>query len=142
MPQPVVWWIISAVVFFILEMTTASFFFLWIGAGAALTAILAFFVETPWIQYTCFALSSVLLVVVSRRWAGRFSGATKRASNVDALAGQTAIVTKVEKNNPAMGYVKVGGESWRAESENQKPLKMNQKVEVVVARGNVLVVKV
>jgi membrane protein implicated in regulation of membrane protease activity len=61
---------------------------------------------------------------------------------VDALAGQTAIVTKVGENNPAQGYVKVGGEFWKAESENQEPLKMNEKVSVVAVRSNVLVVKV
>ena len=29
-----VWWIITAVVFFILELATASFFYIWIGVGA------------------------------------------------------------------------------------------------------------
>jgi membrane protein implicated in regulation of membrane protease activity len=139
---PAVWWAVTAVVFFTLELTTASFFFLWIGAGAVLTAILSIFVETAWIQYATFAVSSIILVSISRPWARRLSGTTQRSANVDALAGQTAIVTKVGENNPAQGYVKVGGEFWKAESENQEPLKMNEKVSVVAVRSNVLVVKV
>jgi membrane-bound ClpP family serine protease len=52
------------------------------------------------------------------------------------------MVTKVEKENPAEGYVKVSGEHWKAESENQEPLKLDGKVTVVAVRSNVLVVKV
>jgi len=139
---PVVWWIITAVIFFIFELTTASFFFLWIGAGAVVTAILSVFVDTPWIQYTTFAVSSILLVAVSRRWASRISGPSKTNANVDSLVGTEGVITKVEKNTPARGYVKVGGEHWMAESEDNSPLKIHGKVVVASVRSNVLVVKV
>jgi inner membrane protein len=137
---PVVWWVVTAAVFFILELTTASFFFLWIGAGALITAVLAYFIDTAWIQYATFVLSSILLVLISRPWASRMSGATKRAANVDSLAGQKVFVTKIDKHNPNQGYVKVGGEIWKAESEN--PLKINEEVTVVSVQGNILTVKV
>lgn len=139
---PVVWWAITAVVFFILELTTASFFFLWIGAGAAITAGLSFFVETAWIQYAVFAVSSILLVAFSRPWAKRLSGPTRRASNVDSLVGQSAVVVQLDKSNPSHGAVKVEGAVWNAESENQAELKTGGKVVVVSVNGNVLVVKV
>ena len=139
---PVAWWAITAVVFFILELTTASFFFLWIGAGAAVTAVLSFFIETAWIQYALFAVSSILLVTLSRRWAPRFSGAVQRPANVDSLVGVLGVVTKVERLNPSHGYVKVGGEFWKAESENGQPLSLHEKITVVSVRSNVLVVKV
>jgi membrane protein implicated in regulation of membrane protease activity len=140
--HPVVWWVATAVVFFILELTTASFFFLWIGAGAVLTAVLSLFVDKAWIEYLTFVLSSLLLVGLSRRWAPRLSGKTQRAANVDALVGQTAHVIKIEKNLPSQGYAKVGGEFWKVESENQEPLKVEGEVRVVAVKGNVLVVKV
>lgn len=140
--HPVVWWVATAVVFFILELTTASFFFLWIGAGALLTALLSLFVDKAWIEYLTFFLSSLILVTLSRRWAPRLSGKTQRVANVDALVGQTALVIKIEKHQPSLGYVKVGGEFWKAESENQEPLKIEGEVNVVAVKGNVLVVKV
>lgn len=139
--HPVVWWVATAVVFFILELTTASFFFLWIGAGAVLTAVLSLFVDKDWIEYLAFVLSSLLLVALSRRWAPRLSGKTQRAANVDALIGQTAIVTKVDANQPFQGYAKVGGEVWKVELENLEPLMMGEKTSVVMVKGNILVVK-
>ena len=139
---PVVWWAITAVVFFILELTTASFFYLWIGAGSVVTAVLSLFVDTAWVQYSAFAFSSILLVSISRRWASRFSGSTQRAANVDSLVGETGTVTKVEKHETSQGYVKVGGEFWKATTENQQPLKLHEKVTVLAVHSNVLVVKV
>ncbi|HJT23108.1 MAG TPA: NfeD family protein [bacterium] len=140
--HPVVWWIATAVVFFILELTTASFFFLWIGAGAFLTAILSLFVDKAPVEYLTFIISSLLLVGISRRWAPRLSGKTQRAANVDALIGQTAVVTKVDAVQPFLGYAKVGGEAWKIESENQEPLTMGGKTIVASVKGNILVVKV
>ena len=140
--HPAVWWIITAVVFFILELTTASFFFLWIGAGAAITAGVSFFISTDWVQYTTFAVSSVILVSISRPWASGFSGRAKREANVDSLLGQPAIVTKVEKNDPSKGYIKVAGENWKAETREGEVLEMNMSVSVIEARGNILVVKI
>ena len=140
--HPVVWWIATAVVFFTLELTTASFFFLWIGAGAVVTSLVSLVVNIAWVEYITFAVSSILLVALSRRWAPRFSGKVQRSSNIDALIGQTAIVTKVDDHNLFMGYAKVDGEIWKAESEDQKSLKVDEKVSVVAVRGNVLVVKI
>jgi membrane protein implicated in regulation of membrane protease activity len=139
--HPAVWWIITAVVFFILELTTASFFFLWIGAGAVITAGVSFFYAVDWVQYSTFAISSVILVTISRRWASRFSGSTKREANVDSLIGQSAIVTQVDKHNHSKGYIKVAGEDWKAETKTGEVLRLNMSVSVVEARGNILVVK-
>jgi membrane protein implicated in regulation of membrane protease activity len=140
---PALWWGITAVVFFTLELTTASFFFLWIGAGAVLTALLSFFVPEQWIQFTVFAVSSVLLVSVSRRWAHRFSGPTRRLANVDALVGKTAVVTRLLKDHPTQAYVNVdGGEIWRAEMEDQTPMALGQQVVVKKTRANFLIVEI
>jgi membrane protein implicated in regulation of membrane protease activity len=139
--NPLIWWIITAVVFFILEMTTASFFFLWIGAAAALTALVSIFFSQGWVQYTTFAVSSIVLVAASRPWAHVFTGKTRRQANVDGLVGQTGIVTKVFPDTTWQGYVKVDGENWKAESENQKPLEMNAQVTVKAVRSNLIVVK-
>ncbi len=139
--NPAVWWTIAAVVLFTLELATASFFFLWIGAGAALTALLCLFTDSPWIHLSFFAISSVLLVVVSRPWASRFSGKTRRLANAESLVGQAAVVTKVDTTQPNQGYVKVAGEDWKARSLNQEPLELHGNVSVVEVRGNILVVK-
>ena len=139
---PVIWWVITAVVFFILEIATASFFFLWIGAGAAVAAVASLLFDKSWVQYTVFAVSSIVLVVLSRSWAKHFSGKNIRPSNVDALMGQIGSVTKVHREFPWQGYIKVGGEMWKVESENKVPLTQDAQVVVLEAHSNVLVVKV
>lgn len=139
---PVVWWVVTAVVFFILELVTTSFFFMWIGAGAVVTALLSMVVDKSWIQYTTFAFSSILLIAFTRRWASLLSGKATRPSNVDSLVGQIALITKVSSASSWQGYLKVGGESWKAESENREPLVENSQATVVAVRSNVLVVKV
>jgi len=140
--HPSVWWILVAVVLFILELTTASFFFLWIGASALLTAAVSFFVDAPWISYAAFAILSIFLVTLSRRWAPGFSGKTHRSANVDGLVGLSAVVTKVEKGRPTEGYVKISGESWKAEALGGKSLELNANVRVVEVRANKVMVEV
>ena len=51
---PALWWGLLAIVLFTLEVATASFFFLWIGAGAALTAVFCYWMGPEWIQYAFF----------------------------------------------------------------------------------------
>ena len=139
--SPALCWTLAAVVLFTLELATASFFFLWIGAGAALTALVGLFNDSPWVHLSVFALSSVLLVAVSRPWASRFSGRNRRLANSEALLGQAALVTKLDPSQPSQGYVKVGGEDWKARSLDQEPLELHGKVSVVEVQGNILIVK-
>jgi membrane protein implicated in regulation of membrane protease activity len=138
--NPVVWWIIAAVAFFIVEMATASFFFIWIGAGAVVAAVVSLFVDAAWVQYATFAVSSIALVAISRPWAHAF-GKSKRQANVDGLVGRTGIVTKVSPDTAWQGTAKVDGEYWKVETENQEALVKNGQVTVQSARSNVLVVK-
>ncbi len=139
--SPWVWWTVVALVFFILEISTASFFFLWIGAGAVITVVVSFFSVPAWVEYTVFAVSSVLLVAASRRWAGAISGKSSQIANVDALVGRTGQVTKVYPNTPWQGYAKVGGEAWRIEAEKEMPLQLNEEIKVLTVKSNILVVE-
>jgi membrane protein implicated in regulation of membrane protease activity len=59
-------------------------------------------------------------------------------SNIDALIGATAIVT--EKITPLkVGFVRVSGEIWRAESDIELEIGMTVKIENIV--GTTLTVK-
>jgi|GEM_PF-1463677 len=139
--SPWVWWTVVALVFFILEISTASFFFLWIGAGALITVVVSLFSVPATVEYTVFAVSSVLLVVISRRWAGKISGKSSQIANVDGLIGQIGRITKVYSHAPWQGYAKVGGESWRVEMEKEIPLQMSDEVKVLSVKSNILVVE-
>ena len=139
--QPSIWWVLAGVAFMVVEMAAATFFLIWFGVGAFLTAIFSLFVKTPWAQYTFFAVSSVLLVVVSRRWTQRLSGPSARAANMDALAGQEGLVIELLDGAKGCVVIKVAGETWRAETEDASPLKQGQNVTVKAAKGNILILK-
>ena len=139
--SPWVWWTVVALVFFILEISTASFFFLWIGAGAMITVVVSLFSVPATVEYSVFAVSSILLVVISRRWAGTISGKSPQIANVDALVGQSGRITKVYAHAPWQGYAKIGGEAWRVETENENPLQVNEEIKVLTLKSNILVVK-
>jgi membrane protein implicated in regulation of membrane protease activity len=128
-------------IFFILEISTASFFFLWIGAGAVITVVVSLFSVPAPAEYTVFVVSSLLLVIVSRRWAGAISGKSTQIANVDALVGQTGQITKVYPYAPWQGYAKVCGESWRVETEKEILIQMNDEIKVLSVKSNILVVK-
>jgi membrane protein implicated in regulation of membrane protease activity len=139
--QPIVWWIIIAVVFFILELTTASFFYIWIGIGALATVAVSFFYNPTWIQCAAFAAFSVFLVLISRSWKSKMSVIGKRSANMDALVGCEGFVTKVDESADFKGYIKVEGQYWKSEEQNKERLKVDEKVIVVEAKGNILIVK-
>ena len=61
-------------------------------------------------------------------------------SNIDALVGQKAIVTKNIKVH-GNGLVKVGGEVWTAKSLDNVEIPKNTIVSVVRVTGNRLIVK-
>jgi len=139
--QPMVWWIIIAVVFFILELATASFFYIWIGIGALATVAFSYFFNPAWIQCAAFAAFSVFFVLISRSWKSKFSVISKRSANMDALVGCEGLVTKVDESQNFQGYIKVEGQYWKVETQNKQSLKLNEKMSVVEAKGNVLIVK-
>ncbi|HET9870178.1 MAG TPA: NfeD family protein [bacterium] len=137
---PAIWWGLLAVSLFIAEVATASFFFLWIGAGAAVTALASFFVGPDWAQCLVFLLTSIFLVAVSRPWAARISPKTARLANVDSLVGQEGRIARPLRA-PGQAYAVVEGESWRVEEASGKSLKAGDRVKVREVRSNQLIVE-
>jgi membrane protein implicated in regulation of membrane protease activity len=139
---PALWWGLLAVALFTLEIATTSFFFLWIGAGAVITAVASFFVPSDAIQYLIFGVSSVFLVALSRRWASKLSGKSSRLANVDSLVGQTGKVTKLLSNPPTQGYAMVEGQSWRVEAKGDSSLAVGGEIRVKEVKSNLLIVEI
>ncbi len=137
--QPMFGWFITAVAFFILELATASFFFIWIGLGALATVAISYISDILWFQCTAFAVLSTIFVLISRSWTRR-NPKENRLANVDALIGAEGVVTKVEEGDLSQGYIKVDGQFWKVQAQDSTPLKLNEKVKVVEVKSNILVV--
>ena len=62
-------------------------------------------------------------------------------TNVDALVGQRGKVTQDFDPGLRLGRVSAAGDDWRAESVNDRVLRVGDLVEVVRVESNTLVVK-
>ena len=109
-------WVVVAVVCAVLEIVTPSFFIGWFGVGAiagALTSILRVGLAG---QVFVFLAVSLGLVLSTRKIASKWTRQDAHTkTNIDAIVGKTAVVTKEIPANDR-GLVKVGGEVWSAES--------------------------
>jgi membrane protein implicated in regulation of membrane protease activity len=107
-------WLLAALVLLGAEALTLQFVLIYFGLGALVAAA-----ATPVVgsagQGLVFAISSVLLMVLTRRpliaWSGRQRGA---ATNVETVTGRSAVVTIAVDNHANTGQVRVGGEYWTA----------------------------
>jgi membrane protein implicated in regulation of membrane protease activity len=115
-------WLILAVLFVVVEIFTAGFFYACFAVGA-LSAMVTGFITSAilgasayglvW-QIVVFCIVSVALIPVSKTFARRISDSSVPQAGADALIGLPGVV--IETINPAedVGKVKVDGQVWRA----------------------------
>lgn len=135
------YWLITAVVFVILEILPppTHFFFLCLALGALGAAIAAAFTQTVWVPWVVFAAGSVALVPVLVPLAKFLFTPKEFPTNVDSMIGAKALV--VEPIDPkAAGVVKVRGEEWRAMS-NDARFEKDQWVEIEKVEGTQVLVR-
>ena len=138
------WWIwmILAGLFVVGEIFTAGFFLLWFGVGAAVAGLLALFGLGPAWQWGGFFVVSFVLLIVSRRFAERFSKAQPPGIGADRFKGKRGIVLEDIDNIKNTGRVRLDKEEWRADSESDEVvISEGVGVEVVAMDGTHLVVK-
>jgi len=63
-------WVLLGVVLLGVEMATGAWPALGIALGAVLTGAVSLGTDQVWVQSTAFVLTSVFLVVLTRRWSG------------------------------------------------------------------------
>ena len=89
-----IWWIwmIIAAIFVVGEIFTAGFFLLWFGVGAVVAGVLALLGLSFGWQLASFAVVSLVLFVMSRRFAERFSKKQPPGIGADRFIGKQGIV--------------------------------------------------
>ncbi len=120
-----VWWVLSALVLFLIEMITPGlFFFACMAVGALLAGLVTWMGLGPvWAWTTFFGSSTALVLLVAplaRRWLRRIPPSPV---GLDAMVGRRARV--VEAIDPATGRGQVrveNGAHWRAIAEDSIPV--------------------
>ena len=108
-------WLVLVLIFVIIEVVTVDFTFLMISLGSLGGLISGLFGLPVWAQIIIAAVLAVLLLFLVRPWLKRLleRGGDKALSNVEALLGQTAVVTTEFVDG--QGHAKLSnGEIWTA----------------------------
>lgn len=133
-------WLIIAGLFFIGEMITVGFLVFWFGVGALIAMIVSFFTSNIIIQTTVFVISSTILLLATKPFVKKFVDVKPTNTNAFSIIGKKAIVTK-EINLHSVGQIKINGEVWSAESENDEIIPEGVEVEIIQIKGVKAIVK-
>ncbi|MDF1838540.1 MAG: NfeD family protein [Planctomycetota bacterium] len=134
-------WVLVAFGIVILEMLTSGFVLgciavgAFVAAGADLAGVHDFKIQI-WIV-TGVSFASLFLV---RPFALRMSHGTDADSNTDRFVGSEVRVAEVSASD-SVARAKLGGEMWRIQSQDGRPLNAGERAMVMGVDGNKLIVE-
>ena len=133
-------WLVIAILCLIVEGLTAGLATIWFAGGAFLALIFALFDTGLGLQVAVFLISSVALLVSTRKiFVEKLKTGTEK-TNADALIGQEALVTMdIIPFSP--GQVKANGQVWTAVCRDSGiTVSAGTQVEIIAIDGVKLVV--
>ncbi len=137
-----VYWLIFFVIMVAIEIGTLALTTIWFAGGALVAFILSLFGAGVELQLTVFVIVSFLLLFFTRPWAAKYLNKNTTRTNVEALIGRTARVTKEINNERGTGTAVVGGQEWTARaSENDAVYPEGTTVVIQGVRGVKLIVR-
>ena len=135
-------WLITAGIFFILELATSGFLVFWLGLAAMISMVVSFFTASIPIQTAVFVVTSILLIVSTRPLLNKFLKTKENSTiptNIYGIIGKKGIVIEDINDIDYTGKVKVAGELWSATSNED--LEKGTRIEVTEVNGVKLKVK-
>ena len=134
-------WLIIAGLFFVGEMLTVGFLIFWLGIGALIAMIVSLFTSNIIIQTTVFVISSAVLILVTKPFVKKFVDVKPTNTNAFSIIGKNALVIKEINSIHSTGQIKINGEIWSAESENDETIPEGSEVEILNIKGVKAIVK-
>jgi membrane protein implicated in regulation of membrane protease activity len=147
MPFQWFWWLVLALILFLLEIVTTGFVIMWFGVGAIVAAIFQLFgVENIYVLVLIFGIVSIILVIMSRTIFKnifmRNSPGNNLKSNTETMPEKTGIVTETINNGISQGRVLVEYQDWSARSEDGSIIEKGMPIKVIRIEGVKLIVKI
>ena len=134
-------WLIVAGLFFVGEIFTLGFLIFWFGIGALFAMIVSFFTTNIIIQTTVFLITSTIFILATKPLVKKFVDVKKTNTNVFSIIGKKALVIKDIDPIHSSGQIKLNGEVWSAETENDEIIKEGSEVDVLEINGVKAIVK-
>ncbi|MDR0310670.1 MAG: NfeD family protein [Acidobacteriota bacterium] len=134
-------WLILAAILMIGEVFSAGFFLFWFSIGAAAAGLTALMGANEIVQLVVFVVASGVLFVTGKKFANRVTKKQPPGIGADRFVGGIGIV--LEEINPQAntGKVRIGQESWRADSENGEIVPAGAAVKVTRVDGTRAIVQ-
>ena len=135
------WCLIASGIFFIGEIMTVGFLLFWFGIASLISMVVSFFTSNLVIQMVVFLVSSVILILATKPFVKKFMNKKNIATNAYSLIGKTGLVIQEIDNVKGIGQIKVGGEVWSAQSEDNSVIPVNTEIELTKIDGVKAIVK-
>lgn len=132
-------WLIIAGLFFIGEIITVGFLVFWFGVGALIAMLVSFITSNIVIQTSVFVISSAILLFATKPLVKKFIDVKPTKTNAYSIIGKKALVLK-EINSHSVGQIKIKGEVWSAEAENDEIIPEGSEVEIIQIKNTHLVI--
>lgn len=142
-PTPFWWvWIVAGLVVIMGEFFTPDFYLSCLGVGAVIAGLCGLGGLNIFWQIGAFIVISVGLLPFARKLAKWIKQRTPEGVGSERYMGRTAVVTQDINNLKNTGKVRIEGDEWRAEADDEdEVIPPNEKVVVVSVRGTKLVVR-
>ena len=132
-------WLALAVIFLIIEAITVGLATIWFAAGAFAAFVLSLLNVPVLAQVVIFLAVSCCLLVFTRKIFVEKLRTGSESTNVDALIGETGIVTE-EIRPLTVGQVKINGQVWSALGKDDETIEKDRLVKVIAIEGVNLIV--
>lgn len=128
-------WLGVVVLIIVIEACTMDLVAIWFLPGALISLVMSLFdATTPW-QITVFVIVSLLSFIPLFVYHKTKAKKDKR-TNIDAVIGQTVLVTERICNIDSVGAAKLSGQVWTARAEQDDvTFEPGELAEVVAVRG-------
>ena len=121
---------------------TVGFLLFWFGFGSLVAMIVSFFTSNIIIQTSAFLIVSIILLFITKPFVNKFVNKTPTViTNAYNIIGKKAIVLEDIDPIQSKGLVKIGTETWSAESESDRKILKDTEVEVTAIKGVKAVVR-
>lgn len=137
------WWLWFGLAALLLvgEVFTAGFFLFWFSIGAATAGVMALLGISEVFQVIVFIVVSGVLFATGRKFANRVTTKQPPGIGADRFVGTAGIVLEEIDSIANTGRIRVGQDSWRAQSESGKVIPEGVTVKILRIDGTRAIVQ-
>ena len=134
-------WLVSFVLFLIVELVTVSLVSIWFAGGALVAMLIATLGGGTILQVVVFLVVSLVLLIFTRPFALNYINSTRIKTNYEGIIGKVVRITEDVDNMNGTGCATVNGQEWTVRSVNDNnKIEAGKLAKVVNIKGVKLIV--